>query len=211
VIIKSTAAGLSVGAMVDEAQVIDVQAGAAVTLVTPAGATLTRAGPFNGPAVGPKSSGDNAVVKLISHFLEQKKSDTSIGAIRGHSIRTYRNPEVIPVSLSGRYCIAAADIRLWRGDTDVEETFNLRTINGSSRAAITFRRTESTAPWPIDVPIKNGGIYLTRVKGSTRSSYRLDITVASAPIEDPIVRIGWMIEQDCTRQADLLIDGLEDS
>jgi hypothetical protein len=207
VVIKSTVSGLAVGAMVEEDQVIDVPAGAAVTLVTPAGKTVTRSGPFNGAAIGTGGGGDASVARTISGFLSKKGGETRVGAVRAAASRTADDPDVIPVAASGRYCAPQGGSPLWRGASDTEETYTLREVASGSQGEVAFARGAETVAWPAAVPLRDGGTYLVRVKGSVRSS-RIVLAVAPGPVDNPAVRVAWMIDKGCTRQADLLIERL---
>ncbi len=207
VVIKSSVSGLAVGAMIDEGQAIEVPAGESVTFVTPAGQTLTRQGPFSGAAVGGGSGGDESVVRTISGFLNKKGGETRVGAVRAGGNRSPDDAGVIPLSASGLYCAPEDGAPLWRADTDAPQTFTLREVASRSSADVDFAAGEATAAWPDGVPLRDGGTYLVRTKGSVRSS-RLVLSVAPQPLANDAVRLAWMIDQGCSRQADLLIDRL---
>jgi len=207
VVIKSTADGLAVGAMVETGQAIDVPAGAAVTLVSPTGQTVTRTGPYNGPAVGDGGGGNESVARTISGFLSKKGKETRVGAVRAAGNRAPDAAGVIPINAAGRVCAGPDGAPLWRPETEAAQTVTLREMASRASVDVAFAAGEATAAWPDGLPLRDGGTYLVRTKGAVRSA-RLTLSVAPEPIENDAVRLAWMIDQGCARQADRLIDRL---
>jgi hypothetical protein len=129
-----------------------------------------------------------------------------IGAVRSVGTDTLRPPSLwhIDVTKGGAFCGEPGKIGLWRSDSSKPVTLNItRTSDGASRQ-LAWQPGESSASWPTDLPITDGGSYRLSWSGATApTALTLRVLPQRLGLED---MASWLIRNDCKAQLDLLID-----
>jgi hypothetical protein len=174
-----------------ESATIRLQGGDIVTVLGPASAQTLR-GPGNF---------DAKQVTLASASAKRGR----FGALRASEVA--HNPSIwdIDVSQGGKICVTdASKLQLWRPDSEVEMTANIRTADGKSQP-LTWAAGKALTAWPAAMPIRNGTSYQVEWPDTGEKSSLDVVTVSSAPA-DLVGAAQVLIQNGCQKQLDLLVE-----
>ena len=171
---------------------IALRPGDSVTLLGSNSARTLR-GPGTFSASGGGSSPSSAVGRR-SRF----------GAMRSGEISAKPSLWDIDVTRNGKTCIAdAAKLKLWRPNAETDATLNVR--GGSSAQDVNFPAGHASVPWPVKLPVADGGEYQLEWDGSGEPS-KVSFVIVKSPSDDLVDAAQILIDKGCQHQLDLLVE-----
>ena len=180
------------GKTLPESAKIQLKAGDVVTIIGP-GSVKTLRGP---------GSFDAKQVQLASAAGQRGR----FGALRAAEVA--HNPSVwdVDVSQGGKVCVAeGGKLALWRPDSEVEATVNIRGADGKAEA-LSWAAGKALADWPTALPITNNTTYQVEWADTGEKSSLDIVTIPQPPPTDVVGAAQVLIENGCQRQLDLLVE-----
>ena len=180
------------------------------------GKVVKLQGPFSGPPTTKDAGADDkGVVQALSRlFAPTGPQGSSWGTFRGaETLRgdEARNPPEVwafNVLRSENVCLpASAEPTLWRPEADSQLTIVLLHLSTGREATVTFEAGETTAPWPPEVDLLDGGEYALR-DVANQWERRLLFRLIPAERSTAIEQAAWMSDMGCIRQAKALVSRL---
>lgn len=169
---------------------ITLQGGDVVTILGP-GTAQTFRGPGNF---------DTTQVSLDNAASQRGR----FGALRTGHIE--RSPSIwdIDVTQSGKVCVAdAKKLQLWRPDSDVAESVEIRAPDGSAQK-LDWAKGKALASWPESLAVSSGAKFeIASSERPDKSSLEV-VTLSSVPA-DPVATAQVLIANGCDNQLDLLV------
>lgn len=212
VVVASDAPALKPGQIVKSEAQLQVPAGAAVTLVSASGRTVTLKGPYAGSAgIGAEAGGSPGLVAALSGLLAAgNRESASLGTMRAVAPPTPPNdPWVIDSGHSGNQCApATGPVVLWRADGARARRVSVVNLADNSETPADWPAGADTLTWPAAAKIADGGRYLIRTKGSAAAS-KITLHLVPAGLPSDAHRAAWMAEAGCRAQARRLLAGLK--
>jgi hypothetical protein len=83
VVMSARGAGLKEGQSIESDQTLVLKEGERVTLIGPDGKTVTRQGPYNGPAMTVAAAGGDSLQGLAALAANREARTSSVGVVRG--------------------------------------------------------------------------------------------------------------------------------
>jgi hypothetical protein len=207
VVIASTGSELGLGAILDGAKPIELGAGAAVTLVSADGRTLKLKGPYSGPPDPSPRVDGSGLLDALSDIVKPADKDVSTAGIMRASIYAPKDPWVIDSGRSGAQCASAGRAApLWRAIAVGPASASLKA--GARQAPVQWRDGSYTAPWPADIPLRDGASYEIQFT-MTKKTERLNLHLIPEGVEGDLRRAVWMHAKGCTPQARALLAQLQ--
>ncbi len=205
-VVASNAPALPAGQTVDSAAALDLAAGQRVTFIAGGGKSLTRNGPYKGAAWEGAPPADKAFLQSLGKLASgQGKTGTTLGAVRGGAKGEPEDPWALDVNRAGDHCVAAgAPVVLWRAAPERAGTLSLAGMKEEGKASIEWPAGAATVPWPQDVKLEDGAVYLARMDASPTAK-RLIVRMVPAKLESDAHRAVWMGDAGCTGQARALL------
>lgn len=205
-VVASNAPAVPAGQAVDSAAALDLSAGQRVTFIASGGKSLTRNGPYKGVAWEGAPPADKAFLQSLGKLASgQGKTGTTLGAVRGGAAGEPSDPWALDVNRAGDHCVAAgAPVALWRAAPDRAGTLSLSGMKEEGKASVEWPAGTATVPWPQDVKLEDGGVYLARMDASPTAK-RLVVRMVPGNLASDAHRAVWMGDAGCTGQARLLL------
>lgn len=206
VVVASTAPGINVGVVVDSAAVFDLPAGLSVTLVSQEGKVVTLQGPYSGTSGGDTGAGDPGLVTALAHLLASSGQESGeLAGVRGPTGESPDGPWMIDVSRSGEHCVPReGPVVLWRPEPREQAFLSLKLGPAGLSSTIRWAEGAATLGWPKDLPLKNGATYVAHLN-STVVARQLLLHLVPEELPTDAHRAVWMAENDCRRQAAVLL------
>ena len=207
VVIASKGSEISVGTILDGARPIELVAGAAVTFVSADGRTLKLKGPYAGvPDPSPRVNGTD-LLDALSDIVKPADKDVSSAGIMRAGIYAPKDPWVIDSGRSGAQCVPAGRAApLWRAIAVGPAWASLKA--GARRAPVQWQDGSYTAPWPAEIPLRDGASYEIRFT-VTKKTERLSLHLIPEDVVGDLHRAVWMHGKGCTTQAKALLAQLQ--
>lgn len=213
-----------VGTILDLSQSVDLPAGASLTLLDSAGRKTQVDGPHSGPLGGAsadESRGAGAdhghrrlglgvrinVVKSLARLFKETVADTSsVGAFRGIGTTTpMPDPWLVDVSRQGDHCVTKGRMAtLWHPRTGDGDTLSIQHVESRAMTHVDWPAGLDRIDWPQDLPIIDGGAYMTRL-GRAQTAKTLAIHVVPDSLPTRAHQVAWMADRGCDLQAMLLV------
>lgn len=217
VVIDSTVPRLAPGQIIDSTKPLRLGAGTRLSLVGENGKVIRLQGPFSGlpPTGNGDAAEDQGVVRALSRlFSPNHPQDSTWGTFRGaetlRGAEALNPPDVwaVNVQRSETVCLpAGAGPSLWRPHAETELMVILLHLASGQEATVTFAAGEASAPWPPDVPLFDGGVYVVRDLAN-QWERRLSVRMIPPDRDAPVAQVAWMSDMGCIRQARELISRL---
>lgn len=210
VVVSSTVDKWKAGQVLPAGAALEVPEGGKVTLVGSDGKTLVIKGPYKGTPQTP--AGGNELADKLSKMLSASTTDNAtLGATRSAgpigSGTDGRKPFSVDSSNTGTQCaMAGAPPEIWRGAASRSVTGSLTRVGSAEQGALRWEARQQMAAWPADVAVLSGGRYLLRVQGRS-SPAEFQLKLVPGDLQTDGHRALWMMEQGCTDQARLLLEG----
>lgn len=210
-VVASNAPSVPTGQTVDSAAALDLAAGQRVTFIAGGGKSLTRNGPYKGAAWEGAPPADKAFLQSLGKLASgQGKTGTTLGAVRGGAKPDPDDPWALDVSRAGDYCVATgAPIVLWRAAPERAGTLSLTGMKEEGKTSIEWPAGAATVPWPQDVKLEDGAVYLARMDASPTAK-RLIVRMVPGNLASDAHRAVWMGDAGCTNQARALLAAAAD-
>jgi hypothetical protein len=128
------------------------------------------------------------------------------GALRAAEVA--HNPSVWDVNASegGKICVTdASKLQLWRPDSETAATVEVRSEDGKAQQ-LSWAAGNALTAWPAALPIKTGATYQIEWPDTGEKSSLNFVATPDAPT-DLVGAAQVLIENGCTKQLDLLVDG----
>jgi hypothetical protein len=165
------------------------------------GDVITVIGPSSAQTLRGPGNFDAKQVALASAAGQRGR----FGALR--AIEVAHNPSVwdIDVTAGGKVCVNnAANVQLWRPDSEAEATVQMRSADGKSQE-LTWAAGRALTGWPAGLPIRNGASYQVEWPDSGEKSSLDVVTVSNAPA-DLVGAAQVFLQNGCQKQLDLLVE-----
>jgi len=212
VVIASSASDIVPGSIVKSDAVLNIPAGASVTLVSGAGKTLTLKGPYAAaPGTGGDGAGSPDLIASLSGLLSGGGRETAaLGTMRAMAPSTPpTDPWVIDAGQSGDHCVAAAGpATLWRGQPAHARVVSIIDVKANTQIDAGWPAGAATMTWPSSDAPADGGRYLVRMKGATTAA-KMTLHRLPAQLPTDAHRAAWMADKGCRAQARRLLSGLK--
>lgn len=205
-VVASNAPSVPTGRTVDSATALDLAAGQRVTFIAGGGKSLTRNGPYKGVAWEGAPPADKAFLQSLGKLASgQGKGGTTLGAVRGGAMGEPADPWALDVNRAGDHCVAAGfPVVLWRASPERAGTLSLSGMKEEGKTSVEWPAGAATVPWPQDVKLEDGGVYLARMDASPTAK-RLVVRMVPGNLASDAHRAVWMGDAGCTGQARLLL------
>lgn len=212
VVISSIESDIPRGAMLERSRVIDLNSGAALTLISANGRVIQLKGPYKGAIDSDTETGGADILQSISSLVQYSKDeDLSLAAFRNISLNNQANLIAIwgiAIETSGQYCIRE-DLPLnlwWPGAFKgaVITLFNTKTLKQEK-----FRWTskQQHIKWPSGFDIQEGTTYTIKNNVANQDS-QFSLMKLPDGITGDMGKVVWMFENACQPQAIRLLKDL---
>lgn len=207
-VLDARGTGLKVGQRLERHHRLILREGERVTLIEADGRTQSRRGPYDGPAVGAseETAGSQDALKVLLNMRTARTN--SIGVVRGEpgDVAPLPAPWLIDISRPGVRCLREGELpRLWRPEVTREETVVLFPPDRSWRADFRWAAGRDTVDMPRLARFEGPQVFLVNRQ---QREYALTLVVIPKAVDSPWMLAGWMLERDCTQQADAVLMGL---
>ncbi len=197
------------GAKLAQTASLSLKAGDVVTLLDGRG-TRTLRGPGNFAANGPVTAGTDDRNTLSSILETKRVRRARTGAVRGtgETGQPQRSPSLwyVDISQPSTMCVAdPANMRLWRPASVKAASITATPATGGTGATIAFPGGETTAAWPVELPVKDGVSYRLNWTGLAQPVV-IRFTVMDATAEGLEEMASTLIARKCQAQLDLLVE-----
>lgn len=209
VVVASTAPDFEVGTVVDGSNLIRLVKGSEVTFITSAGQPVKLVGPYEGVPDAPSGTGDPSLVDALSAVIRSAPKNASTAGVMRASMFASKDPWVIDVGQAGDHCVALdKPPMLWRAIIIGPVIASLKT--GGQDAEVAWTAGSHTAPWPAELPLRDGQNYELHFVASKKTQ---KLTLHRVPDDLPTDahKVVWMHEKGCAQQAAVFLARLQDA
>ncbi len=209
VVVASTAPGFKVGAVVNGSNPIRLAQGSEVTFISSAGQPVKLVGPYEGVPDAPSGAGDPSLVDALSDVIRSVPQNTASAGVMRASMFATKDPWVIDVSQAGNHCVALdKPPMLWRAITIGPVIASLK--SGDQEAEVAWTGGSHTAPWPAELPLRDGQRYELHFIASKKTQ---KLTLHRVPDDLPTDahKVVWMHKKGCAQQAAVFLARLQDA
>jgi hypothetical protein len=200
VVVDAKGIDLAPGAKVDGTKVLQLAAGARVTLIAADGRTVKLRGPYEeapAPAAGQTASMGDA----LKNLMNQRGAGTAqLGVVRaaGDAVEL-PEPWLVDIARSGARCLPAEGTAVLWGPRFAEAAdLAIAPADRSWRARGQWPAGAERLALSARIPLADGGSYVFEVGGNPAN-----VTFHRLPagFADPVLQAAWMIEKGCEDQA----------
>jgi hypothetical protein len=210
VVISARGGGLKDGQSIESDQVLALKEGERVTLIGPDGKTVTRTGPYNGPAMPVAAAGGDATQGLSALVANREARTSSVGVVRGGPDTTRLASHMLPyhwlvdATRAGARCLQEGELPVfWRPNAGGPQPFVIFPADRSWRADFVFGPGEQTVKLPALSKFEGMTTLLVNID---QQEFALSFAVIPKAIEtNPAVLAGYMLEKGCSQQAEALL------
>ena len=219
VVIAATNAGKIVpGRMMEPGDIIEIPAGGKVTWINERGGMIQLGGPYSGPVVRKVVESDtgggglkSALTKIAKLVTKDKKQSTVLGASRKTDpadTSGQPDPWLMSVDSSGHRCVRIEGVQMWRKRSDMKASVNLRS-QSAKQTGLIWKAGENRMPLPKPF-VKDGTLIVMKI-GQDPRRINLHVAPGDLDLNRPGYVLNWMIDNKCTRQAEVWINRLHES
>jgi hypothetical protein len=204
VVMEVRGSTLKVGETIDGARAINLKEGERLTLIGPDGKTVSRRGPYSGPASPPAAGDADPKAALAALVANRNARTSSIGVVRaGTDSVKVPNPWYVDVTRSGPRCLQEGhQPALWRPSADAAQSFVMFPSDRSWRADFTWKKGEHAVQMP---PLSRFEGVTTVLVNIDQQEFAITINIIPKEIDSTPVLTAWMLEKGCIQQADALL------
>ncbi len=215
---SETSGDYAAGAVLEAGQDIAIADGTQVTLLSKTGDVVKLKGPYSGALLAKKAvepetpaSWSSSLSEIAELVLDDPKQSSVIGATRELTVnRETGEPDiwVFNVDSSGNRCVKPPKVELWRKDPGKSVSLSLRT-KSIRYSGLTWEGGRDRYELP-DTFVKDD---MHLVMAIDKKPRRFDLHVLPKEIRSDSwgAVLHWMIKNECTRQAHLLIGWLHEA
>lgn len=210
VVISARGGGLKDGQSIESDQVLALKEGERVTLIGPDGKTVTRQGPYNGPAMPAATAGGDSTQGLAALVANREARTSSVGVVRGGVDTTRLASHMLPyhwlvdATRAGTRCLQEGELPVfWRPNAGAPQPFVIFPADRSWRADFVFGPGEQTVKLP---PLSKFEGMTTLLVNIDQQEFALSFALIPKAIEsNPAVLAGYMLEKGCSQQVEALL------
>jgi hypothetical protein len=204
VVMEIRGGSLKVGETIDGARVLNLKEGERITLIGPDGKTVSRRGPYSGPAAPPAAGESDPKAALAALVANRNARTSTIGVVRaGTDSVKVPNPWYVDVTRSGPRCLQEGhQPALWRPTSDAAQSFVMFPSDRSWRADFTWQKGEHAVQMP---PLSRFEGVTTVLVNIDQQEFAITINIIPKGIDSTAVLTAWMLEKGCIQQADALL------
>jgi len=210
IVISARGGGLKDGQSIESDQTLVLKEGERVTLIGPDGKTVTRQGPFNGPAMPVAAAGGDSSQGLAALAANREARTSSVGVVRGGLDTTRLASHMLPyhwlvdATRGGGRCLQEGELPVfWRPNVGASQPFVIFPVDRSWRADFVFGPGEQTVKLP---PLAKFDGMTNLFVNIDQQEFVLSFSVIPKAIEsNPAVLAGYMLEKGCSQQAEALL------
>ena len=207
---------LTPGQVVDGAQIIKLEAGQTVALISDSGQVIRLSGPFNRAPLADKNAGKGGIKEALKNLMASTGSESgSLGVSRSaddvFNMASKKNwmpdPWLIDVSQAGSQCHRQGDnVVFWRSEKAQDVPIKVRVGKGEWEGTAKWSKGKSKLALPSSMPQRDGVTYRIEVAGvATKTTMHLIPKTVTAK---PAVA-AWMKAKGCKNQSLALIRTLK--
>ena len=216
VVFETHDTSLRSGQLIDGNDLIQLEAGQKITLISMDGKLLTLTGPFNGAAAPRLKQGGGGVLDALQGLTSERDKDRTvlgvarkpgfgkdaIGPVAGETV-ALPGPWMVDITSPGDWCYRNGDtIELWRPEERQAGSVALTTLDETWEAIVEWPSGSRTISLSSDVPIKdNAKIWFTVDGKDTLIAFRA--VPAGMPTRE--AKAAWMAAKNCVQQARVLV------
>ncbi|MCE2747054.1 MAG: hypothetical protein LW710_14295 [Burkholderiales bacterium] len=212
VVIESSAKNITVGAILDPQFNLELRNQEKLTLIAQTGEAHVVTGPYRGALGSLKSQlAESVNVRLVLGRILSERSDNvrTLGTVRRLVASTdwflTQNNQawnLISAEHDGIQCVVpGGPLQLVRKRSPLAEQAQLRASDGFYQP-VQWDSDQSHAPWPVNVPVEEGRVYLLR-RNVGSIPYRIQFRVLDADLgqASPAFQMATLISRNCLLQA----------
>ncbi len=213
IVLESTVAAYAPGVSLPSSGLINLPAGAALSVLDANGATRTISGPYSGPVAADAPAGDGVLAVLGQLVREDDRERSMLGAVRAFSKSdTLRDPLAIDVSETGTFCLPAGQSPVfWRPEKlDLDTRFSIRSWSSNTDPLIAYwKKGDRVLGWPPHVAIGDGDTFVLKVEAARTSA---EVTILRMPptVTSDLEQIVWLAQHGCRPQARRMVGSMRD-
>ncbi len=206
VVIAVAGSDIGVGSIVDGGKPIKLADGAVITFVSADGRTLKIKGPYTGIPDPTPGAGGTGLLDALSDIVQPADKDVSTAGIMRTIVYAPKDPWVIDSGQSGAHCaLRDRPAPLWRAMAVGPASASLKA--GGREAPVRWEDGSYTAPWPAELPLRDGESYELHFTVTKRIE-RLSVHLIPAELRGEAQRAVWMHRKGCQAQARALLESL---
>ena len=210
VVMSARGGGFKEGQSIESDQTLVLKEGERVTLIGPDGKTVTRQGPYNGPAMPVAAAGGDSSQGLAALAANREARTSSVGVVRGGPDTTRLASHMLPyhwlvdATRAGSRCLQEGELPVfWRPNAGAPQPFVIFPADRSWRADFVFGPGEQTVKLP---PLSKFEGMTNLLVNIDQQEFALSFAVIPKTIEsNPAVLAGYMLEKGCSQQAEALL------
>jgi hypothetical protein len=210
VVVSARGGGLQEGQFIESNQTLVLKEGERVTLIGPDGKSVTRHGPFNGPAMPPATAGGDSSQWLAALAANREARTSSVGVVRGGPDTTRLASYLLPyhwlvdATMAGARCLSEGELPVfWRPNAGAPQPFVIFPADRSWRADFVFGPGEQTVKLPPLFKFEGMTNLLVNID---QQEFALSFLIIPKSIEsNSAVLAGYMLEKGCSQQAEALL------
>ncbi len=211
--VSDTGGNFAPGQVLQTGERVDILAGNKVTFISESGNVITLNGPYSGPVASQSMDGDNkgTLSTIVEFISKQKKQSTVLGASRKvdpTDVFSQPDPWLMSIDSSGHRCVRQKGAQMWRKRSKTKASIALRN-QYAKQTGLIWQAGKNRMPLPNPF-IKDGSLIVMKIDQDPRR-INLHVTPAGLDISRPGAVLNWMIDNKCSRQAEILIRQLHKS
>lgn len=206
------------GARLDDGKAIELSDGVSLTMLSQSGAIIKLKGPHSGPPVasssataGSDTNWSNTLTGVNRLVGKSPKTSNVMGASRQVEGAEFNDPSdgiwLMAVESSGHRCVRAAGAEMWRFNTDTALKIDLRSDNARLRG---LEWAEGQPRLALPNQFIEDGTLIVMKFGKNPRRFNLHVLPEHIEVEGWGRILRWMLEQQCDRQAQILVDALHE-
>ncbi len=207
------------GQVVDGSKMLDIAAGARVTLIAEDGRVTTLRGPFSGvPGPGPGVPGEAGLIASLLRLVGGPSAGSgALAAMRGSAGADPADAWAVILVRSVHVCVRAGATPVLRGKKSrMAKILTVKALPDGAEKSVEWPAGSDRVAWPKGLALVDGARYLARV--STRKSLAgmsgratettLIVHLVPGGLPTDAHRAAWMADIGCIGQARALLAGL---
>lgn len=206
VIIHSDVLGLEPGDTIDGSTDISLPEGKKLVVVLPDGESLTIKGPFKGKAPvkdGSQAADGSFLGAFAKRVAEDKSYTKDLGAVRDLADEV-KDPKLVVVNMSGHQCLfEPEETSLWQTTKKGGTDFTVKGP-GLDDVKLGWSPTAPVFQLPPGMTFQDGGSY-SFAPASGGAASTITFHLVPSHLKTDAHRYLWMMNQQCIRQAALLM------
>lgn len=204
VVVSSGVPLLKLGQVIDGADVLKLEPGQSVTLVSQQGQTIELAGPYEGQP-DPGTVGQESLVDSLAGIVAESEKSASLAVFRRAPGKS--NPWSIDVEKDGQYCVSGTDATvLKRRKPYTGATLEIVDTQVGKTVTVDWAEGDRTMPWPASLKPRDGAQYRLSLAG--QAPVTISLRIVPGDLSTDAHRIVWLSETGCRKQAFALLENL---